>query len=193
MREIYDHWERLSAVINYAEMSPNYFARHIGLPCGENIYRIKRGQNGISRDVADRIVEKFPCISKGWLMTGEGRMFLGDDSETPQIPYYDKDALKVLDGAVVPPVCYLSLPMIGDCDMAITFGGEEENSEKKILLLAKTSREKLKEGNEYLFLFKKMLSLQIWSPEMDAVLGDEDLIFAIKGELYLNEELKANM
>lgn len=37
-------------------MTVNYFARYIGLTRGENLYRIKRGDNGISRDLADRIV-----------------------------------------------------------------------------------------------------------------------------------------
>lgn len=69
-----EQWQRLSAVIAYAKMTTNAFARHIGLPCGENLYRIKRGQNGISRGVADRIADKFPEISKGWLLCGEGEM-----------------------------------------------------------------------------------------------------------------------
>lgn len=54
-------------------MSTNYFARHIGLARGENLYQIKRGNNGISLDVADRIVSKFPQVDKLWLLTGRGR------------------------------------------------------------------------------------------------------------------------
>ncbi len=53
-------------------MSTNYFARHIGLARGENLYQIKRGNNGISLDVADRIVSKFPQVDKLWLLTGGG-------------------------------------------------------------------------------------------------------------------------
>ena len=69
-----EQWLRLEAVIAYAKMTTNAFAHHIGLPCGENLYRIKRGQNGISRDVANRIAVKYPEISKGWLLFGEGEM-----------------------------------------------------------------------------------------------------------------------
>ena len=65
----------MEAVINYLEMrSVNQFAMHIGLPVAENLYRIKRGQNGISRALADRIVEHYPQISKGWLLSGDGNM-----------------------------------------------------------------------------------------------------------------------
>ena len=75
-----EQWKRLSEVLELAEMSPNYFARYIGLPNGEYIYRIKRGQNGISRDVANRIAQKFPKININWLLSGEGSIFL-EDSE----------------------------------------------------------------------------------------------------------------
>lgn len=73
-------WTRLHSVIMQSGMSINAFAKHIGLPRGENIYRIKRGLNGISRDVADKVVHRFPQISKGWLLTGEGSMYLDNQS-----------------------------------------------------------------------------------------------------------------
>lgn len=52
MREKQNNWQRIEAVIKWANMSTNYFARHIGLARGENLYQIKRGNNGISLDVA---------------------------------------------------------------------------------------------------------------------------------------------
>lgn len=56
MTNIESNWSRLESVIKWANMTVNYFARYIGLTRGENLYRIKRGDNGISRDLADRIV-----------------------------------------------------------------------------------------------------------------------------------------
>lgn len=53
-------------------MSANRLARHLGLPRGENLYQIKRGNNNISRDVAVRIHSKFPQFSLLWLLTGWG-------------------------------------------------------------------------------------------------------------------------
>lgn len=70
-------WERIEAVIKMAQMTTNGFARHIGLARGENLYQIKRGNNGVSLDVADRIVAKFPEVSKLWLLTGDGQMLNG--------------------------------------------------------------------------------------------------------------------
>lgn len=57
-------WERIEAVIKMAQMTTTGFARHIGLARGENLYQIKRGNNGVSFDVADRIVAEFPEVSK---------------------------------------------------------------------------------------------------------------------------------
>ena len=89
MREKQNNWQRIEAVIKWANMSTNYFARHIGLARGENLYQIKRGNNGISLDVADRIVTKFPQVDKLWLLTGEGQMFAEGRVRGAQIPYYD--------------------------------------------------------------------------------------------------------
>ena len=75
MTENNANWERLEAVIHWAKMSTNYFARYIGLPRGENLYQIRKGNNGISKDVARRVTEKFPEISDVWLLTGSGEMF----------------------------------------------------------------------------------------------------------------------
>lgn len=74
MNNYAEEWQRLNVVIVRSGMSINRFSMHIGLSHAENLYRIKRGQNGISRQLADRIVSHYPEISKGWLLTGEGQM-----------------------------------------------------------------------------------------------------------------------
>lgn len=75
-------WERIEAVVKRSGMTVNGFAKHIGLQRGENLYQIKRGNNGISVDVANRICERFPDINKLWLLTGDGEM-LGDMPNGP--------------------------------------------------------------------------------------------------------------
>ena len=67
-------WQRLETIIKMSGMSINAFARCIGLPRGENLYQIKKGNNRISRDLASRIVNYYPQISFSWLLTGEGAM-----------------------------------------------------------------------------------------------------------------------
>lgn len=78
-----DCWKRIEDVIKMSRMTTNAFARHIGLARGENLYQIKRGNNGISLDLANRITAKFPEVSKLWLLTGDGQMISGDAPAGP--------------------------------------------------------------------------------------------------------------
>ena len=71
-----DDWQRVSAVIRFSGCcSTNQFAQRIGLQRAETLYRIQRGQNGISAAMANRIIEHFPSINIGWLRCGVGPMF----------------------------------------------------------------------------------------------------------------------
>ena len=65
-----EDWQRLQQIIDDSGLTINAFARHIGLSRGENLYQIKRGHNGISRDLALRIHTHFPQYGIGWLLTG---------------------------------------------------------------------------------------------------------------------------
>ena len=74
-----DVWPRIEMVIRWSGMSTNAFARHIGLPRGENLYQIKKGNNGLSMNVANLICEKFPEIDELWLLTGKRDMLSLED------------------------------------------------------------------------------------------------------------------
>lgn len=94
------------------------------LPRGENLYQIKRGNNGISRDVAERIVAKFPEIDLLWLLTGNGQMFSGGRQLGTQIPFYRADAeLQIMQTGKLRPECDLVIPMLADCDLAMLYTG----------------------------------------------------------------------
>ena len=84
------NWMRLEEVIRATGHNPNSFARHIGLLRGENLYQIKRGNNGISLDVARRIHTKFPQYSVAWLMCGEENVGIVTEQNDPvvRIPMY---------------------------------------------------------------------------------------------------------
>ncbi len=97
--------ERLSEVIGYSGLSVNAFAKAIGLKRGENLYQIKRGNNGISTKLAKRINRVFPRFPVAWLIFGEG-VFEGErptlcadhpyESSIRIIPFYlSLDSLKV--------------------------------------------------------------------------------------------------
>lgn len=76
MRDISQEWIRLKAVIEWSGMSINAFSKHIGLSHAETVYRVKRGINGVSRNLAARICTAYPQIDEAWLLCGTGRMLL---------------------------------------------------------------------------------------------------------------------
>lgn len=83
-------WQRIFKVLEYSGCkSVSEFARAIGLNRAENLYQIKRGNNGISLRLAEIINVKYPSFSIGWLMIGEGSPV--DDNTEPEfhmIPYF---------------------------------------------------------------------------------------------------------
>lgn len=114
-----DCWKRLEAVIKWADMSTNFFARHIGLTRPDLLYNIKSGKGGISSNLARRIVAKFPEVSIGWLISGEGEM-LGVPSNDFRIPFYEGN---VTGGMLTEmdqhePSQYIYLPLVEGCDCA---------------------------------------------------------------------------
>ena len=91
-----DTWHRLERVIKWTGLSVNSFALNIGLKRSENLYQIKKGNNGISRDLATLITTKYPSVSKAWLLTGEGEMFVEQVAASASqagVPYYGMDIL----------------------------------------------------------------------------------------------------
>ena len=82
-------------------MTSNSFAMQIGLTRCENLYQIKRGNFGITRDLADRITTHFPEISRTWLLTGAGHMLMSQSKDGNNIPYYDFEVEQLLDASIV--------------------------------------------------------------------------------------------
>ena len=100
-----DTWHRLERVIKWTGLSVNSFALNIGLKRSENLYQIKKGNNGISRDLATLITTKYPSVSKAWLLTGEGEMFVEQVAASASqagVPYYGMDILAAVDETVLP-------------------------------------------------------------------------------------------
>nr|WP_290539702.1 hypothetical protein [Alistipes sp.] len=189
-------------------MSTNYFARYIGLARGENLYQIKRGNNGISLDVAERIVGKFPRIDKLWLLTGEGQMFSGEQMRGVQIPYYSTDVeqgiarldrLDAESNLIVPPV--------GECDLAMCYTGRAMGNivpPGTVVLLKAVDRDAIIPGGEYVIVCRKIVTLRIVRAadeegKVRLVAGDRDnfddiilkvsdivSVYKVKGKLIIN-------
>lgn len=137
-------WERLSKVIEWSGMTANFFAHHIGLKRAEIIYQIKFGKMGISLKFAQRVAEYFPQISVGWLLSGEGQMFV---SEKATVPLYK--AIESLHDEKATPEMQLSVPHLSACDCAFrntddAMAGQVQVGE--VVFLAKTDVNALGEG-----------------------------------------------
>lgn len=86
-------WERLEAVIHWTGLSTHAFAMEIGLKRSENLYRIRREKNGISKKLAEIIGNRYKEINTVWLLTGEGDMLKsldGSDDEQKVINCYER-------------------------------------------------------------------------------------------------------
>lgn len=117
-----NNWQRIEHIIKWTGFaSVSAFAREIGLNRSENLYQIKRGNNGISKDLAESIATKFPEVSKAWLLTGEGAMLKGDQQyRACDIPFYKEDAVRVASApeGKYEPDYYVSFPIFEECDFA---------------------------------------------------------------------------
>ncbi|MEG1611344.1 MAG: S24 family peptidase [Alistipes sp.] len=146
-------------------MSINYFARHIGLPRGENLYQIKLGNNGISHDVADKITQKFPEIDKLWLLTGEGQMFGKPELRGVQIPFYNvdvEDNISVRESLKVDDV--MVIPQLSACDFAMRYDGQAMGAQipaGSTVLLKAVEKESIIPGAEYVIVSRKIVTLRI--------------------------------
>ena len=120
-------WQRIDTLVKMSGMSINAFARCIGLARGENLYQIKKGNNGISRELARRIVEYYPQLSFSWLMTGEGAMYIDGKSATG-IPFFNcscpEDILRI---ATDEPDGYVAMPGREDCCAVIAHNWRDKD------------------------------------------------------------------
>lgn len=183
MREKRNNWERIEAVISWANMTTNYFARYIGLARGENLYQIKRGNNGISIDVANRVVAKFPQINKLWLLTGEGEMFVENGRTGKRIPFYPVDPeLEIMQVGELKTESFLTLPAVDDCDFAMRYNGRAMGNvvpSGSIVVLKKIALDAIIPGGEYVIVSQKIVTLRIvravrGTNKLRLVAGDSD-------------------
>lgn len=65
--------QRIKAVIDLLKITHNKFAKSLGFN-NTRIFNITSGRNGISQEVAGKIVEVYPIFNYKWLLTGIGDM-----------------------------------------------------------------------------------------------------------------------
>jgi len=203
-------WHRIEKVVKWTGLSVNAFSRAIGLNRSEIIYRIKRGSNGISRELADTICAKYPAVGKSWLLVGEGEMFVDENTFLKkEIPFYRADVLKFIDQQQWPePAGYITPLFFKEADFAAVFRGnamEPEIPGGAIVVFRRTEPHTITPGKSYLIvspLFtgirivrKDLYSTQLRlvprnTAEFDELLierSDVKEIYAIPGILIIKE------
>ena len=157
---VLDDWQRIEKVVRWAGLSVNAFALHIGLNRGENLYQIKRGNNGISKELAEMIAVRYPEISRAWLVTGEGDMFAGGAAVRSLIPVYDADAVSLVQMERRPQAAgTMALPRAGKVSFAAPLFSrtmEPELPNGALLLLDETAVADLLPGYAYLVVTDRM-------------------------------------
>lgn len=164
-----DTWHRLERVIKWTGLSVNSFALNIGLKRSENLYQIKRGNNGISRDLANLITTKYPTVSKGWLLTGERDMFIESQPATvPEgggVPYYGMDVLSAVESDLrSEPRFRINVPLFNDCDLAALNIGtamQPEIPAGSIVILKKWTVPAIIPGEAYLVVTQYFRGIRI--------------------------------
>lgn len=169
------NWQRLEQVVKWSGMSTNRFALSIGLKRSENLYQIKRGNFGISKELARLISQKHPMISRLWLLTGEGQMLEGKASADSvldtikaldgAVPFYNIDALQVLkeDSDKLKPHNYLVIPALKNCDFAAQCSGNSMAPEMpagSTLVFKEVSIETILPGEAYLVVTKDYTTIK---------------------------------
>ncbi len=200
-------WHRLESVIRWANMTINYFGHYIGLTRSEALYQIRAGQHGISQALARRIVEKFPEVSIGWLLTGEGDM-LGRQTHIRSIPFYEGEITNGIERLTNNEAyCRLDLPLMEECDLAFRSTDEAMSPEimvGTIIFLKKTDTKAIIPGGLYVIvcanyvilrrvrmdekLPPRHFKLETANPAYDSIsIGEEQIIdiYRVVGNLKL--------
>lgn len=68
--------ERLNRLRQYTGMSLKKISEEAGIKTAQTLYEIKNGKHSFSSEVARKLNVRWPDISRGWLMSGEGEMLL---------------------------------------------------------------------------------------------------------------------
>jgi hypothetical protein len=125
----------------------------VGLSRGENLYQIKRGNNGISRELAAMIAAKYPQISRAWLLAGEGEMFTDEMAKRASVPFFDADIEKyVVEPERFTSKSYVSIPTIEDAEFAAFYNGRAMGDavpQGSIVLVRRVTLENLIPGGDY--------------------------------------------
>lgn len=149
-------------------MSTNKFAHVVGLKRSENLYQIKRGSFGISKELSSLITKKYPQINRSWLLTGDGQMMVsvsaaGIDPDMV-IPFYNIDAtqIRTIDLEKTKPLFNISFPVAADfAAQCVGHSMAPDIPNGAVVLLKKVDEETFLPGLPYLVIAKDFSTIKI--------------------------------
>jgi transcriptional regulator with XRE-family HTH domain len=81
--------ERISRVIKSRKISASQFADDIGVQ-RSSVSHVLSGRNKPSLDFVTKILSAYADINPGWLLTGSGQMYIGEDSNSARVREEEK-------------------------------------------------------------------------------------------------------
>lgn len=162
-------WQRLVLIIEASGLTVSAFARQIGLPRSENLYQIRRGNNRISRALAQRIHDTFPQYPVAWLICGESETVGVGRGAAPaaRLPVY-----RNLPAAAFPPkgkpdgYLLLSTAQAGRAQLAVPAANQVPGGGvQELLVLLRAPQEEFAEGKVYLVVTGRQELLRTVQPE----------------------------
>lgn len=166
MTNKFDNWSRLKKVIIRFEKTINGFAMQIGLQRAENLYHIRKGNYGISQDLADRIIKCDPEIDRTWLLSGVGNMLKSDGVQQEQIPFYIDEVESIITNLdSVEPAGYMTLPYKTNSDLVVRSFSKPMSdtiSAAQDLFLKRTEVTDVVQGNEYVLVLNRPEDNVLW-------------------------------
>lgn len=161
-------WQRLEQVIKWTGLSTNKFAHTVGLKRSENLYQIKRGSFGVSKELSSLITKKYPQINRSWLLTGDGQMMAGVSAAgiDPDnvIPFYNIDAtqLGTIDPEKHKPMYNISVPVAADfAAQCVGNSMAPDIPNGATVVLKRTDLENFLPGSAYLVVTKDFATIKI--------------------------------
>jgi len=88
--EILSPKDRLIALKLHTGMSLKRMAEEAGINTPQTLYEIKKGRHSFSQDVAVKLQRRWPEVSRGWIMSGEGEMLLLEPGDHPNEPHVER-------------------------------------------------------------------------------------------------------
>lgn len=166
MTNKFDNWSRLLKVIERFGKTVNGFAMQIGLHRAENLYHIRKGNYGISADLADKIIACDPEIDRTWLLSGVGSILKSDNVQYEQIPFYADELERVLPNiAELEPTGQMTLPYQTGSDIVVRSFSKSMSdtiSAAQDLFLKRTEVEDVVQGNEYVLVLNRPNDNVLW-------------------------------